>query len=367
VTTHHVPAEACAAVFHGVSLPLAIERFSIPEPRGSEALIKIRCATICGSDLHSYCGRRNCPTPCILGHEMVGEIAAMGPDGACDYRGNRLAIGDRVTWSVVWSCGECFYCLRGLRSKCERLMKFGHEQVSSERAFLGGLAEYCHLPEKTAIFRVPDKIPNPVASSSNCATATVAAVFRRVGTMAKATVVIHGAGMLGLTACAMAAHRGADHIVVLEPDPRRREQARRFGATEALDTAQTADEIRQRILALTDSRGADVGMELSGTPEAVEQGLPLLRFGGRFVMAGAVFPNRPVQILAEQVVRRMYQIVGVHNYEPEDLETALQFLSLVQEQYPFEELIGRTFPLRDVDAAFQFAEQHRPARVAIAV
>ena len=91
-----------AAVFTAVGEPLALREFPLPELRGSEILVRVRCTTICGSDLHSYFGRRHSPVPSVLGHEMVGEIADAGPRGALDFRGSPLKIGDRVTWSM---CG----------------------------------------------------------------------------------------------------------------------------------------------------------------------------------------------------------------------------------------------------------------------
>lgn len=358
-------ATSLAAVFRAVGEPLALERFLIPAPAGSEALVKVGCTTVCGSDLHSYFGRRHSPMPSVLGHEMVGEIVAMGPDGTYDYRGTPLELGDRVTWSMVWSCGGCYYCRHGLRPKCDRLMKFGHEQIVAGRALIGGMAEFCHLPEGTAIFRVPGNVPDLVASPANCATATVAAVLRNAGPVAGEVVLVHGAGMLGQTACAMAAASGAAKVVALEPDRRRREAALRFGAALALDSALAPAEIALRVKGLTAGRGADIGLELSGYPEAIELGIGLLRMGGRFVMAGATFPARPVQLPAEQLVRRMIRIIGVYNYAPEDLESALFFLAATMDRYPFRELVGRSFPLREANAAMAFAESERPPRVAL--
>ena len=360
-----LPTTSRAAVFHAVGQPLTLEQFPIPRLQGSEVLARVRCATVCGSDLHSFYGRRHSPMPSVLGHEMVAEIVATGPEGARDYRGQPLALGDRVTWSMVWSCGECFYCKRGLRPKCERLMKFGHEEITPGRALIGGLAEHCHLPVGTAIFQVPENVPDVVASPANCATSTVAAVFRNAGSCAGQTVVVHGAGMLGLTACAMAAAGDAVQVIALEPDERRREMALKFGATTVLDSTRPEKEIHERVLALTEGRGADIGMELSGYPEAIELGIGLLRMGGRFVMAGATFPSRPVQLLAEQLVRRMLHVVGVYNYQPEDLERALEFLAKIQGRYPFEDLVGTMFPLGEVNLAFDYAERQRPPRVAV--
>jgi alcohol dehydrogenase len=171
--------------------------------------------------------------------------------------------------------------------------------------------------------------------------------------------------MLGQTACAMAAVGGAKRIIVLEPNAARRATALEFGATEALDSTQPTDKLQKLVRDLTDGRGADLGIELSGFPDAVELGVELLRFGGRFVLAGATFPSRPLQLAAEQIVRRMLHIVGVYNYNPEDLETALAFLSQAQDRYPFEQLVCRTFSLADVNAAFDFAERERPPRVAV--
>jgi threonine dehydrogenase-like Zn-dependent dehydrogenase len=87
--------------------------------------------------------------------------------------------------------------------------------------------------------------------------------------------------------------------------------------------------------------------------------------GGRFVMAGATFPARPVQWSGEQIVRRMLQIIGVYNYRPDDLRRALEFLSQTAGKFPFEELVGGVFSLAEVNAAFKYAETRRPPRVAV--
>jgi alcohol dehydrogenase len=360
-----IPLTSRAAVFHAAGQPLSIESFPLPELKQGEALARIRCATICGSDLHSFTGRRHAPAPSVLGHEMVADLAALGPGGLRDFRGDVLAVGDRVTWSMVWSCGECFYCRRQLRPKCEKLLKFGHEKITPQRALFGGLAEYCHLPERTAIFKVPENLADSIACPANCATATVAAVFRRAGCCAGKTVVVHGAGMLGLTACAVAAQAGAEQVICLEPDPQRRTLAFRFGAATVLDSGLPAEETQRRVLDLTHDRGAEVALEFSGYPEAMELGIRLLGEGGRFVMAGATFPSRPVQWPGEFLVRHLLQVIGVYNYQPEDLGTALDFLAQSSARYPFDELVPQSFSLAEVNAAFDYAQRQRPPRVAV--
>ena len=97
-----LPDTCRAAVFRAPGQPLTLDEFPLPRLETGECLVQIRCATICGSDLHSYYGRRPSPVPSVLGHEMVGLVAGLGPGGVRDFRGRPLAIGDRVTWSMVW-------------------------------------------------------------------------------------------------------------------------------------------------------------------------------------------------------------------------------------------------------------------------
>jgi alcohol dehydrogenase len=360
-----LPATAKAAVYVAPGEPMRLREFAMPELKGSEALVRVRCTTICGSDLHTFFGRRKSPAPSVLGHEMVGDIAALGPEGACDVDGRPLAVGERVTWSMVWSCGECFYCTHGLPPKCERLLKFGHEALRPGLDLIGGFAEFCFLPERTAICRVPANVPDEVASPANCATATVAAVVRHAGSLAGANVVVYGAGMLGLTACAMAKQHGASQVIAVETDPRRAELARRFGADQVLDGGAGKVDLVLAVKNLTAGRGAEFVLEFTGVPEAMEAGFELLRFGGRFVMAGATFPARPIPLDAEQLVRRMIRMQGVYNYEAQDLKAAVGFLSDAIARYPFAELIGQSFRLEEIQEAFDYAENVKPPRVAL--
>ena len=169
---------ARAVVFTGPGRQLEIRDFPLPELASGEVLIRTSCATICGSDLSSYTGRRDTPTPTVLGHEVLGVIAAFGPGPVPrDWHGEPLTVGERVTWSVAASCGQCFYCDRELPQKCERLFKYGHEPLA-EHPLSGGLAEYCHLAAGTAILSIPEGVPDVVACPANCAVATAAATLR---------------------------------------------------------------------------------------------------------------------------------------------------------------------------------------------
>jgi putative phosphonate catabolism associated alcohol dehydrogenase len=353
-----------AVLFHGPGLPLEVKRFSVPELSGSEILARVACCTLCGSDLHTHAGRRLVDAPTVLGHEIVGRIEAFGPEAVRhDFRGADLAIGTRISWSVAASCGECFYCANGLQQKCTGLFKYGHWKFDATHPFSGGLADLVTLVPGSAIFRVPDDLVDAVVASASCATATAAAVIRAGGDVAGQRVLIFGAGMLGLTACAVVQSAGAAEIIVSDPDPKRRNQARAFGAS--VICSADARELAVAVAGTTFGRGADVALELAGVADAVNAGLNLTRVGGTLILAGTVLPTPSVALDPEQVVRRMLTIRGVHNYAPSDLGAAIDFLAGPGKQYPFSELIQRTFNLDDVELAFQFAHNERGARVAI--
>ena len=355
-----------AMVFHGSDRPLELRSFSLPRLQPGEVLVEVTCCTLCGSDLHTFTGSRTTPLPTILGHEILGRIAELPDDKPiCDYTGNKLQIGDRVTWSVAASCGACFYCNQDLPQKCEHLFKYGHERIDTEHPLSGGLAEYCHLAPGTALVRVPDALSDEVACPANCATATVAAAFRYAGGCRDQSVLVQGAGMLGLTATAMARSLGAREVIVCDVNRQRLDQAGLFGATRTVTVGQDLGALKNLLAEVTEGRGVDLALELCGAPSAMEAGIDLLRTGGRYLLVGAVFPSRPAEVSAEIVVRKLLTIQGIHNYAPEDLVTAVRFLTDTQSEYPFGKLVGSTFSLDETESAFEHARTSGAFRVAV--
>lgn len=360
-----LPEQCRAAVFSGADKPLHVRSFPLPLLREGETLVRVTCCTICGSDVHTFQGRRVTPTPTILGHEILGEVAALPEQGAVqDIAGRPLNVGDRVTWSIAASCGQCFFCARGLPQKCEDLFKYGHEKIGEKHPLSGGLAEYCHLAPGTAIVRVPAEVPDAVACPANCATATVAAALRVGGYCEDEVVLIQGAGMLGLTACAMASAGGAREVIACDVDAKRLERASRFGATQCVRVAdETA--LKPVVDKATEGRGVDLAVELSGANSAVEAALGSLRIGGRLVLVGTVFPGPDVAVSPETVVRRLLNIHGLHNYTPQDLAAAVSFLTEHHIDFPFADLAGAVFALEEVETAFQHASESGALRVMV--
>jgi putative phosphonate catabolism associated alcohol dehydrogenase len=354
--------ETLAAIFDGTPRSLTLQSIPVPTPHADEILVRILGCTLCGSDIHTYSGRRSVAVPTILGHEIVGEIVEFGPHAPHgDASGETLAVGDRVTWAIVAGCRNCFYCNHDLWPKCERATKYGHEKLAPSRELLGGLAGYGLLVSGTAIYRLPAELPLEVVCPANCATATIAAAVEAVGEFHDATVLILGAGLLGLTATAMARVRGATKLLVVDVVESRRNRALHFGATHACSPGVLPERIRD----LTSGRGIDVLIELTGSTDALAQATSLMRIGGRIVLVGAVFPGPDWQLSPEQIVRKQLSIRGVHNYSPRHLATAIEFLHHSHSRYPFAELVPVWYPLSQVQAAFECAEHGEFIRVGV--
>lgn len=362
MNTERSSARALAAVFSGHGQPFRLEEFPIPAPGRGEVLVDVSCSTICGSDLHTWHGRREEPVPCVLGHEIVGRIVAFGPGAPrIDLRAAPLTEGDRITWTLAASCGECFFCTRGLPQKCEHLFKYGHSSISPGREFSGGFAECCLLNAGTGIVKLPDALPDVLAAPVNCAIATVAAAFRLSGPVEGATVAILGCGVLGLTATAMASQLGAAKVLTCDVDPARAEIAQRFQS----DFFCGPDDLASLTAELTAGRGVDLTMEFSGAASAAAAALAIARTGGTALIAGTTAPGGKVTLDPNDLVRRMLTVKGLHNYAPQDLLSAVDFLAASMDAVPFLSLVGNSFGLEAIEDAFGESSRKPGTRIAV--
>jgi putative phosphonate catabolism associated alcohol dehydrogenase len=356
-----------AAVFTEVDRPLEIRQFELPRVIDPGAVLcRVRMSTICGSDLHTIRGRRVEPAPLILGHEILGEIVELGEGPARDGFGEELRVGDRVSWTIMACCGECFFCRHDLPQKCEHLRKYGHSCCEEPPHLTGGFAEYIYLFPGTTIFKVPPNVPDDVATPANCALATVVHAAETIGLTAGETVLIQGAGLLGLNLIALAKQAGAKQVFVTDISRDRLAMAESFGASTTLNVKQLSEEkILASILDKTDQRGVDVAFEVCGVKEGVAQAVRSLRIGGRYLIAGLVTPNSHLGVDGNQVTRKCLTIKGIHNYKPAHLGTALKFLAAHYEQYPYTKLVGRTYPLSRINQAVEAAESGTSIRIGI--
>ena len=356
---------ALVALFRGVGQPFEISRKPLAAPSEDNVLVRVMLATICGSDLHTFAGRRSVSLPCALGHEAVGVIAAQTQ--LRDAYGRGLNEGDRITWSIGASCGRCHNCTeKNLPQKCDGLFKYGHTGGESNVAFSGGFAEYIRLRPGTAIYRLPAALTEHETVPLNCALATVLDGLKTVGVKAGKNAVVQGAGMLGIYAACYLRENGCQSVSVVDCRKDRLRMAAQFGATHTFDlTDISAADIGQAIQEITNRNGADLVVEVSGANTALSNALDWLGVGGRCLTLGYVYPGADVTLDAQKVVTKCLTIRGLHNYHPSALGEAIRFVEKKHGHYPFGELIGATYPLGEIDAAFERAKQGDLIRVAV--
>lgn len=345
---------ARTAVFEGPGEPHTWMDVPLPRAgdlRPGERLVALRCATICGSDLHTVAGRRQEPTPCVLGHEGVGVVVRAAAD-------QRAWLGRRVTWSSSVGCGQpgCAPCgVHGMPQKCGRVFKYGHVGRADDGALAGTYATHMLLQAGTAAFELSDAISDAVAAPINCALATMVAALDGGVPAAARTAVIQGAGLLGLFGAALLRARGVERVLVVDVDEHRLQHVEAFGGEPVVGSARGH----------VDERSVDVVVEACGQSSVVAEGLALLRTGAVYSLVGLVHPGSLLKIDGEDLLRRCLTLRGVHNYAPRHLEEAVAFLGQHAASLGVDAVISEPMPLAEIDAAFTLAATGRWQRVAL--
>jgi len=351
---------AAVQVFDGAAQPLRSLQLSLPtQLAAGELLVKIRLATICGSDLHTIAGHRREATPAILGHEAVGEVVAIGGER------DEVANGDRITWTIADSCGHCLPCTtHGLPQKCDSLFKYGHAALTDGTGLNGCYASHIVLRAGTHVVNVPPTLPDAIVAPANCALATMVSAVERLPAHCE-SVLIQGAGLLGIYACALLHERGVANVFCVDINPERLALVARFGGIPIDGRPAHYPRTREPILAAT-KHGLDAVLEVAGVSALVPEGVQLLRVGGFYGFVGMDHPHSQLELTGEQVIRKQLTLYGIHNYAPRHLTTAVAFLAETQDRYPYAELVSPPLPLHDLPNAIQLAQSGRWHRVAMA-
>ncbi|MDX6649215.1 MAG: hypothetical protein QOJ97_1166 [Solirubrobacteraceae bacterium] len=248
-----------------------------PEPvAAGDAVVRVTAAGVCGSDLHILHGRHPVEEGFTIGHEFTGEVVAV------DDSVTRVKPGDRVTGSFVTACGHCFFCARGDFHHCVEQRIFGHGKISGD--LQGAQAEQVLVPNADmTLRRVPDGLADDVALFAGDVMNTGVFAVRSAGVTEGESVVVLGLGPVGLCAVQAARHAGAETVLAVDAVDERLEMARTFGA---IPVHLTEEDPRAEIKAHTEGRGADVGIEAVGTPQALDMAIRLTRRAGRLAVIG---------------------------------------------------------------------------------
>lgn len=359
---------AKAWVFNGPQEKLELQQFEFSALNKDELLVKNKYCTICKSDLHTFSGAKPGPQPSVLGHEIVGEIAKLPQHPMYDYWGNLLSVGDLITWTLMAFCGNCRNCKRGIPQKCSSLKKYGHEKINSHFKLTGGFASHMHLYPGTVTYKLPAGIDGKLLAGLNCSWATVASAIRSYGDVSGKNILIFGAGMLGVVALVMCKEYGAKNITVVEKNNFRLGLIRYFGTDFIIPASLNNDFVNGRLQQYFGGDDVDVIFEMTGATQAINLAFNIAGVGAEIILVGSVFPTNNISVNPEQIVRKLLKIKGVHNYTPDDLATAILFITEVHSKYPFNLLFEeKVYTLETLDKAVENAKTSVLHRVAIAM
>ncbi|NQV87772.1 MAG: L-threonine 3-dehydrogenase, partial [Woeseiaceae bacterium] len=285
--------------------------------------------------------RATTPVPLTVGHEFSGQIVDMG----VEVRG--FAIGDRVSAEGHITCGVCRNCRAGRRHLCMNTVGVGVNRS-------GAFAEYISVPSSN-VFKLPASISDDMAAILDpLGNATHTALsFDLVGE----DVLITGAGPIGVMAVAIARYAGARHVVITDVNEYRLDLARKMGATRALNV--TKESIDDTMRALGMEEGFDVGMEMSGNPQAFKDMLRTMHHGGKIAILG-ILPNE-TSIDWTDVIFKGLVLKGI--YGREMFETWYKMSSMLQSGLDIAPIITHHFPADDYLPAFELMESGQSGKV----
>ncbi len=322
---------------------LVVEERPIPEIGAGDALVKVHACGVCGTDLHIFAGEHIVRFPVIPGHEFSGEIVAVGDEVT------NAKVGDRITVDPNIVDHTCRFCTRGEIHLCENLTAVGVN-------YDGGFAEYCRVPAEQA-YGVPDSVSLDEAAFAEPLACCIHGIDR-ARVVAGSTVVILGAGSIGLLMVQLAKAAGA-RVIVSEPDERKRRMAGQLGAEVEIDPS--ACDPKAEVLEST-VVGADVVIECAGRLETAELAPKLARRGGTILQFGVVSPQETMRISPYDIFYRELTIVGSF-VNPFTHARAVEMLA--SKQVEVMPLVTHRFGLDDVSKALETAAGRDSVKVQV--
>ncbi|HUV03732.1 MAG TPA: zinc-dependent alcohol dehydrogenase family protein [Armatimonadota bacterium] len=319
-----------------------VEDRPVPDIGDGDALVKVRACGICGTDVHILHGEHIVKFPVVPGHEFSGEVVKVGS------KVSDVSVGDRVTIDPNIVDYTCYFCRRGQIHLCENLTALGVN-------YDGGFAEFCRVPAVQA-YKVPDSVSLDEAAMAEPLACCIHGIDRANITPGDSVVVL-GAGSIGLLLVQLARIAGASHIIVSEPDERKRHMAARFGSDAQVDPSK--QDVTAEVAELT-KVGADVVIESAGRLETAQLALKLARRGGTVLQFGVVSPDQLAEVSPYDVYYNELTVRGSF-VNPYTHARAIKLLA--SKQVEVMPLITHRFTLDESAKAFETAQSKDAVKV----
>ncbi len=342
-----------AIVYHA---PKDIRVDDLPEPTcgDGELLVDVDACAVCGTDLKTFNhGNPRIAPPLTMGHEFTGVIAQVGTKAVGDF-----APGERVVMATSISCGRCFYCCRGWTNLCVSLAPMGF-------TYPGGMAEKVVIPalalENGHVVKTPADMPAEhaaLAEPVSCAVNSIGQCELEEG----ATVLVLGAGPLGLMNACVARALGASKIILSEISPARLAQAQDFGIDVLINPVE--EDLAERVMAETDGLGADVAIVAAPAAQPQEQAVHLVRKRGTVVLfASLPKDNCTLQMDSRAIHYGELRVVGTSDSTAKHVEKAIELLA--SGRVPAAKLATHLLPIDQIHQAFELMKSGEALRVVV--
>ncbi|MCL2305779.1 MAG: alcohol dehydrogenase catalytic domain-containing protein [Planctomycetaceae bacterium] len=342
-----------AIVYHAPG-DIRVEDISKPTCGPGELLVRVDACAVCGTDLKSRKhGNPRIKAPLVMGHEFTGIVEEVSPEAVGDFRS-----GDRVVMATSVSCGQCFYCRRGWRNLCVNLAPMGF-------SYPGGMAEYVVIPalalEGGHAVKVPPHVDAKCAALAEPVSCAVNSV-RQCGVTQGDTVLVLGAGPMGLLNALVARAAGASKILLSDPNPLRRKQAESFELDRIIDTE--TENVTKIVRDATGGVGADVVIVAAPAIPPQEQAISLVRRRGTVNL----FASLPVGDSTLHIDSRVLhygeiRLIGSSDSTPEHVREAVEMIAA--KQIPAEKIASHTLPLNRIEQAFELMLRGEALRVVL--
>ncbi len=338
--------------FLGPDRPLELRENEVKDPAAGCVLAQVDLAGVCGTDAHRL--RGDLPSPAFaisLGHESVGTVAEIGAGVFTDAAGEELKIGDRIYWAVIGPCGHCYACtVLDDQPQCSSKPW----PVSADVPNAAGFREFATLSQNMSVFRIPDDTPSTAVVAFGCAMPTALAGFRRIGPIAPATtVLVQGAGPVGLACTMLAGLTSAKQVITIGAPDNRLRAAERLGATTTLSLEIPPKERLEMVRELTHGRGADIVIEAAGHVSAFVEGIDLIASHGRYLVLGLYSGTTEVPFNPVRLNNANLTLVGSFGSHAGDYLTTIKLAQQHHDDLGLAELITHRFGLADTRAAIE--------------